>query len=356
LTSDSKLTAASATCTRNQAVLFVRGRRTPIIFDTGATTNVSNDPSDFINWEREGDCGAIDGLTGQTRIKGIGTVQWTFRTESNKIYKFKTKALFVPDCNIKLLSPQAVFREQGSGSFSINQEGAVFVFPNSSERLFFKLDTAKHRLPTAFLSGEEDVEEEWAFQASVISPKNQNLTRAQVELLKYHFRFGHFHLGWIQRLMRPRNQDEPPIINARQVGSSSCKLPLCSACQLGKQTKRPTGAAIRRNNPERQGVLKNQDLKPGDCISVDHFECTTRGRLMHTFGKEKDIDKFTGGAVYVDHASGLVFPRMQVALTAGDTLRGKNAFERFSAQMNVKIKNLSWRQWNLSLCSLERRL
>ena len=59
---------------------------------------------------------------------------------------------------------------------------------------------------------------------------------------------------------------------------------------------------------------------------------------MHTFGKEKDIDKFTGGAVYVDHASGLVFPRMQVALTAGDTLRGKNAFERFSAQMNVKIK------------------
>ena len=41
---------------------------------------------------------------------------------------------------------------------------------------------------------------------------------------------------------------------------------------------------------------------------------------MHTFGKEKDIDKFTGGAVYVDHASGLVFPRMQVALTAGDTL------------------------------------
>ena len=77
LTSDSKLTAASATCTRNQAVLFVRGRRTPIIFDTGATTNVSNDPSDFINWEREGDCGEIDGLTGQTRIKGIGTVQWT---------------------------------------------------------------------------------------------------------------------------------------------------------------------------------------------------------------------------------------------------------------------------------------
>ena len=44
---------------------------------------------------------------------------------------------------------------------------------------------------------------------------------------------------------------------------------------------------------------------------------------MHTFGKEKDIDKFTGSAVYVYHASGLVFPRMQVR----DTLQGKNAFE-----------------------------
>ena len=42
---------------------------------------------------------------------------------------------------------------------------------------------------------------------------------------------------------------------------------------------------------------------------------------MHTFGKEKDIDKFTGGTVFVDHASGLVFPRMQVVLTAGDTLQ-----------------------------------
>ena len=217
---------------KKSSSLFVCGRRTPIIFDTRATTNTLNDPSDFINCKREGDCGATDGLTGQTRIKGIVTVQWTFRTESNKIYKFKTKALFVPDCNIKLLSPQAVFQEQGSGSFSINSEGAVFVSPNSSERLCFKLDMAKHRLPTAFLSSEEDIEEEWAFPASVISPENQNLTRAQVELLKYHFRFGHLHLGWIQWLMHPRNQDKPLIINARQVGSSSCKLPLCSACQL----------------------------------------------------------------------------------------------------------------------------
>ena len=133
LTSDLKLTASSTTCARKQAVLFVRGHRTTIVFDTGATTNLSNDPSDFINWEREGDCEEIDGLTGQTRIKGIGTVQWTFGTESSKIYKFKTKALFVPDCNIKLLSPQAVFQEQGSGSLLINPEGTVFNFPNSSK-------------------------------------------------------------------------------------------------------------------------------------------------------------------------------------------------------------------------------
>ena len=59
---------------------------------------------------------------------------------------------------------------------------------------------------------------------------------------------------------------------------------------------------------------------------------------MHMFGKGKDIDKFTGGTIFVKLASGLVFPRMQVALTAGDILQGKNAFEQFSAQMNVKIK------------------
>lgn len=94
LTSDLEITAANVTCARNHAVLFVWGHRqwTPIAFDTGATTNVLNDPANFTDWERKGDCGAIDGLTGQTRIKGMRMVQWTFWTKSKKFLQFQDKS------------------------------------------------------------------------------------------------------------------------------------------------------------------------------------------------------------------------------------------------------------------------
>ena len=86
-------------------------------------------------------------LTGTQGRREFGTVRWSFRMKSNKIHHFETKALFVPDCNIKLLSPQAVFQEQGRGSFLVDSKGAMFTFPNSDEQLWFQLDAAKHCLP-----------------------------------------------------------------------------------------------------------------------------------------------------------------------------------------------------------------
>ena len=48
-------------------------------------------------------------------------------------------------------------------------------------------------------------------------------------------------------------------------------------------------------------------MTPGECVSVDQFVATVPGRLPHTFGKEKGVDRYTGGTLFVDHASGLIY-------------------------------------------------
>ena len=326
LVDDLKITAAHATSNRLHSVLFVGRSHLPIVFDTGASMNLSPDVNDFVHWEREGDCGPVDGLTGSTRIMGIGTVRWTLRADDGTDIPIETQALYVPGCNVKLLSPQVLFRERQSGSFTINCQGARFTFPNLDKTISFRFD--KCNLPVARLAKDEDDLEEHSFPMDIgldtLCPNNLSLS--QVERLRWHQRIGHYHLGWLQRLMRPRGKDEEPVLKAKH-SASSCPLPRCEACLLGKQMKRPTGASIHKNKPETEGALSKGDLQPGDRVSVDLFECPAKGRLPNTFGKEKDVDRYSGGAIYVDHASGLIFTRMQVALTAGDTIRGKNEFE-----------------------------
>ena len=43
--------------------------------------------------------------------------------------------------------------------------------------------------------------------------------------------------------------------------------------------------------------------------------------------------------MFVDHATGHIFLRNQVSLTAGETIRAKKAFEQFTAEHGIKVKN-----------------
>jgi hypothetical protein len=70
---------------------------------------------------------------------------------------------------------------------------------------------------------------------------------------------------------------------------------------------------------------------------MDQYISGLHGRLPHTKGKEAKSKKFTGGTIFVDHASGLIHHRHQVSLRSGETLKGKHAFEHFSAQHGVRI-------------------
>jgi hypothetical protein len=58
---------------------------------------------------------------------------------------------------------------------------------------------------------------------------------------------------------------------------------------------------------------KRDHLRPGQMVSLDQYMGSTPGRLPHTKGKELQKDKYTGGTIFVDHASGFVFIRNQVS-------------------------------------------
>ena len=128
-----------------------------------------------------------------------------------------------------------------------------------------------------------------------------------------------------------------PIVRAfadfsLQLPRSPLRLCVHAACQFGKQRRLP--APGKRSNVvrDREGI---DDLFPGQKVSVDHFICSTKGRLLHTFGKEPDKEKYSGGAIFVDHASGYIFVAPQVHLNTHETIAAKEAFESHARDFGV---------------------
>lgn len=75
----------------------------------------------------------------------------------------------------------------------------------------------------------------------------------------------------------------------------------------------------------------------GQKVSVDHFVCSTKGRLLHTYGKEEPDQQFKGGAIFVDHASGYIYTEHQVHLTTHETLKAKEKFEAHLRDFGVVV-------------------
>jgi hypothetical protein len=86
-------------------------------------------------------------------------------------------------------------------------------------------------------------------------------------------------------------------------------------------------------------VLKEDHLKPGDCISCDHYISPVPGRVISKSGHSSTSHGYVGGTLYVDHASGWIFHQAQRTIAASDTIRGKLILEREAADIGVKIKS-----------------
>ena len=124
----------------------------------------------------------------------------------------------------------------------------------------------------------------------------------------------------------------------RRLHATAAKLnhgPMCAACQFAKQRRKPTPGTTTKVNQFERNALKTDNLFPGSCVSVDHFVCNPRGRLLNTFGKERLEDKHVGGCIHVDHATGCIHVESQSQLNTHETMRGTTAFERHCADYGV---------------------
>jgi hypothetical protein len=145
---------------------------------------------------------------------------------------------------------------------------------------------------------------------AVLKQANSNLSPGQKELLLWHYRLGHIGIAQVQSLLqKPRtnsfNDQQIRIISPSNNKSSHCHPPLCSSCQYAKQKlKNPPKSSV--SKPLTTTGLSDDVLNAGDRVSVDLYCSSTNGRLPHTFGKEKSELQFTGGAIFVDHATRLI--------------------------------------------------
>ncbi len=160
---------------------------------------------------------------------------------------------------------------------------------------------------------------------SVADPSNINSTPGQKELLLWHWRLG-ISMSRIQELMVPyQAKDEnglqgvmPCLITAAFKTAATCPIPHCAACELAPTHCRPTGATKQLAVEEKAGILSANQYQVGDLVSMDQFVSGTPGQLFSGYGREAQYNRFHGGTIFNDAASGAVWVEHQVSLGAGE--------------------------------------
>jgi len=346
----------TADLTRNRSVYFSEDlNELPIVIDTGASMSLTPNIKDFRGPLVPSTTNELRGLSHSTPVMGMGYVEWTVRDIFGVIRTIRTKAYYVPSATIRLFSPQTYFREQNAGNLLVTAKSTVLTLSDGSDCEFpyhngsnlpLMLPHYQQQVGLTF----EDVSyltsnggiNQLSTLMSVADETNQNLTRPQKELLKWHWKLGHANFPWLQRLATvPKQPTEGvplPIIQSSLPTMATCPAPMCTACQLAKQNRRGAGSVILKHIPAKEMLLKRDILKPGQKVSIDQYVSALPGRLTHTAGKEAKTEQYNGGTLFVDHASAFIFIRHQVSLRAGETLRAKAAFERIALEHGVRVK------------------
>jgi hypothetical protein len=318
----------------------------PVVLDTGSSITLTPILSDFVGPLVPTALTELKGLKSKTHVVGQGVIEWPIRDYWNVPGIIRTTAFYVPNASIRLFSPQSYFQEHKNQGRCVIEGRKATLELHDNTVLEFPYNPGNN-LPLMLLDelpqvgiGRADINffaSNLLNLLSVTDQTNQNLKPAQKELLLLHFKLGHAGFKWCQQLCRvPHDPLREQVIVPKFPTITTCTLPLCTACQLSKQNRCTPPLPVQHSNPT--PTLRLEDLQPGDCISIDQYLSSQPGRLPHTKGKEKPIDQFHGGTIFVDHASGFIFLRNQVSLNAGETLRSKKAFEQFASTVGVSLK------------------
>jgi hypothetical protein len=184
--------------------------------------------------------------------------------------------------------------------------------------------------------------------ACVSSEDNCNLTNGQKELLLWHWKLG-ISMGRVQELMRGHQAKEPngnhvwmdPVIKPKFPSASNCKIPMCQTCELARAKKRNPKVVKQKSVKEKEAILSWDKYEAGDFVSMDHYIVSTPGRLLDGYGREGANNRYHGGTIFNDAATGIIWAESQVSLSASETLLSKARFEQFLFEHGcAEIKHL----------------
>ena len=166
-------------------------RGAPIIFDSVASISISPYLEDFIgDLDTSPDMfgGAkLLGVSSGTAIKGVGKVRLLVHTDTGSKRELVTRAYYVPDARVRLLSI-CRYREEYPGegcSFRLDDHGCAFQFPRSSGggRITFQYRGTNYIPQTTAYSQQFGKSNTKAQTFMELEDSNMNLTLEQKELL-----------------------------------------------------------------------------------------------------------------------------------------------------------------------------
>lgn len=179
----------------------------------------------------------------------------------------ETRAYYVPNAKVRLLSPQRYLRTANKGALLQTPGSTTFYFDRKSPLTFHALNEDRVGLPVASLHRRRKATwfDEALLNADVLNSDNSNLSLPQKELLGWHYKLGHYNLAWVQRLARPRPGDDTPLLPMRFPSTANTPPTAikCHSCRLGKATRAPDGAHVEKVRPEKDGTLKKEALRFG---------------------------------------------------------------------------------------------
>jgi len=319
-----------------------KGAMFRVIWDSGASIAVSFCKDDFVGpLDSVGWMPKLQGLAKGLNIKGKGHVAWSFHDTNGMLRTVKLPAFYVPNCPVRLLSTSGLL--QTYSDEKIEADGYQMVLSgNESDPLrnpVVALVDPRDNLPatTGYNYNATEVPAR-ALNATIsaVSEENRNLSEAEKELLRWHYRLGHSDFRKVQAMMRSGALANTGATRSLHTAAAKIKQPCkCAACQFGKQTVRPSGATKKEMVQDRVGALSQDALHAGQKVAVDHFVCSTKGRLFESKGKTKDSEMYCGGCLFVDLATSYIFIEFQSKLNTHQTAKVKEEFESMCGDHGV---------------------
>ena len=264
-----------------------------VIWDSGASLSVTPHRSDFVGPITSPPIGVkLKGLAKGLNIKGQGHVMYMVKDRTGMFRAIKLPAFLVPNCKPRLLSTTSFMDVYPNESITLEHRKILISgepgIPNRGAIDGF-IDPVNN-LPTSnaySYNGVEEPVKHWKAMIIKVSEENLNLTPAEKELLRWHYRLGHLGYRKIQALMRSGVLSHSHA--TRSLHASASKIqhpPKCAACQYGKQTRRPVPGKTSSVVQDRAGALKQENLFAGQKIAVDHFICLSHQRMIVYFQRK----------------------------------------------------------------------